>query len=205
MEMPGERGKHAWRDDILARRNRLPTAQHDAEALALAETITTVLSGRVGSGRAPVVAAYVPVRGEPGDLRMLDALIRAGAEVLLPVTGEPGALSWAAYTGAAHLVRRRFGLREPDGPVLPPAALAGAGVVLIPALAVDRRGVRLGRGAGYYDRSLDLAAPGARLIAVVRDAELVPVLPEEPHDHRVGWALTPAAGLTRLAAAGGHS
>ncbi|MFC3960482.1 5-formyltetrahydrofolate cyclo-ligase [Nocardia jiangsuensis] len=204
MEMPGERGKHAWRDDILTHRNQLSTADHDAEALALAETITTVLSAPVGPGPA-TVAAYVPVRGEPGDLRMLDALAGTGATVLLPVTGEPGPLSWAVYTGAEHLVRRRFGLREPDGPVLPPAVLAGAGVILVPALAVDRRGVRLGRGAGYYDRSLDLADPAARLIAVVRDEELVPVLPEEPHDRRMGWALTPNAGFTPLGATGGPS
>ena len=45
--------------------------------------------------------------------------------------------------------------------------------MLVPALAVDRRGVRLGRGAGFYDRSLPLAAPAARLVAVVRDDELV--------------------------------
>ncbi|WP_067653607.1 5-formyltetrahydrofolate cyclo-ligase [Nocardia harenae] len=204
MEMPGERGKHAWRNDILTRRNQLSTADHDAEAQALAETIATVLSGPVGAGAA-TVAAYVPVRGEPGDLRMLDALTGAGATVLLPVTGELGPLSWAVYTGAEHLVRRRFGLREPDGHVLPPATLGRADVILVPALAVDRRGVRLGRGAGYYDRSLELAAPAARLIAVVRDEELVPVLPEEPHDRRVGWALTPSAGSIPLGAAEGPS
>lgn len=202
MEMPGERGKHAWRDHILTRRNLLATTRHDAETLALAETITTVLSAPVGP-RAARVAAYVPVRGEPGDLRMLDALTGAGAAVLLPVTGEPGPLSWAEYTGAEHLVRRRFGLREPDGRVLPPTALGGADVILVPALAVDRRGVRLGRGAGYYDRTLDFAAPDARLIAVVRDEELVPLLPEDPHDRRVGWALTPEAGLVPLGGAGG--
>ncbi|WP_307846232.1 5-formyltetrahydrofolate cyclo-ligase, partial [Rhodococcus sp. CX] len=67
-----------------------------------------------------------------------------------------------------------------------------------PALAVDRRGVRLGRGAGFYDRTLHLADPSARLIAVVRDEELVDELPEDPHDIRMTHALTPSGGLTAL-------
>jgi 5-formyltetrahydrofolate cyclo-ligase len=58
--------------------------------------------------------------------------------------------------------------------------------------------VRLGRGAGFYDRSLGLAASDARLITVVRDEELVSELPEDPHDVRMGWALTPGSGLVPL-------
>jgi len=63
-----------------------------------------------------------------------------------------------------------------------------------------RRGVRvrLGRGAGFYDRSLPLAAPTARLVAVVRDDELVDRLPAEPHDVRMTHALTPNGGLVAL-------
>ncbi|MGW4356722.1 5-formyltetrahydrofolate cyclo-ligase, partial [Nocardia sp. NPDC004582] len=143
------------------------------------------------------VCAYVPVGAEPGSLALLDALRAAGARVLLPVTGEPGPLTWAEYTGPGGLRRGRFGLREPDGdPVTD--GISAASTILVPALAVDRRGVRLGRGAGYYDRSLNAARADARLIAVVRDDELVDRLPEEPHDHRMGWALTPFGGLHRL-------
>ena len=76
----------------------------------------------------------------------------------------------------------RFGLREPAATVAPADAIATATLVVVPALAVDRRGVRLGRGAGFYDRSLLLAAPTALLVAVVRDDELLPIIPGEPHD-----------------------
>lgn len=55
-------------------------------------------------------------------------------------------------------------------------------MVFVPALAIDRRGARLGRGRGFYDRSLPGRDPHARLIAVVRDDELVRELPAEPHD-----------------------
>src|SRR4029077_10013888 len=74
----------------------------------------------------------------------------------------------------------------------------GAPGGLWPALAVDGAGVRLGRGAGFYDRSLPLAAPTARLVAVVRDDELVDRLPAEPHEVRMTHALTPNGGLVAL-------
>ena len=70
--------------------------------------------------------------------------------------------------------------------------------VLVPALAVDRHGVRLGRGAGFYDRSLGFRDPAARLIAVVRDEELVDELPVEAHDIAMTHALTPGHGLVSL-------
>ncbi|MEU1208276.1 5-formyltetrahydrofolate cyclo-ligase [Nocardia sp. NPDC005825] len=188
--MTDERDKTAWRAEILARRTALPAEVREREAAALA----AAAGGLADSGW---VCAYVPVGGEPGSVALLDTLRAAGARVLLPVTGEPGPLAWAEYTGPDGLRRGRFGLREPDGdPVTD--GISTASTILVPALAVDRRGVRLGRGAGYYDRSLNAARADARLIAVVRDDELVDRLPEEPHDHRMGWALTPFGGLRRL-------
>ncbi|PFW99849.1 5-formyltetrahydrofolate cyclo-ligase [Nocardia farcinica] len=191
MEMPGERDKHAWRREILARRSALSAAEHAAEAAALARSVRALAVGEW-------VCAYVPVRGEPGSTALLEELRAAGARILLPVTGAPGALDWAEYTGVAGLRAARFGLLEPAGPVLGAEVVARAEVILVPALAVDRRGVRLGRGAGYYDRTLGSARPGARLVAVVRDEEFVDRLPEEAHDLRVGWVLTPGGGLRAL-------
>jgi 5-formyltetrahydrofolate cyclo-ligase len=63
---------------------------------------------------------------------------------------------------------------------------------------VDRDGVRLGRGAGFYDRSLPLADPAAQLVAVVRDDELLDRIPADPHDVRMTHALTPQRGLIAL-------
>ncbi|MEC3951795.1 5-formyltetrahydrofolate cyclo-ligase [Nocardia sp. CDC153] len=186
----GERDKQSWRAEILAARKALTAEVREREAAALA-------AGVAALGVDGWVCAYVPVGGEPGSLAMLDALRAAGARVLLPLTGEPGPLAWAEYTGPEGLRRGRFGLREPEGP---PVAngIAMAATILVPALAVDERGVRLGRGAGYYDRSLSACRADARLVAVVRDDELVARLPEEPHDHRMGWVLTPFGGLRRL-------
>jgi 5-formyltetrahydrofolate cyclo-ligase len=146
-----------------------------------------------------VVCAYVPFGDEPGSLAMLDALRTAGARVLVPVIGPAGEpLRWAAYRGASSLSPGRFGIPTPTDAPEPTEAMTAAGMVLVPALAVDRTGVRLGRGAGHYDRTLPHAGSDARLVAVVRDDELVERLPAEPHDVRLGWALTPGHGLVRL-------
>ena len=149
-----------------------------------------------------VVAAYAPLPAEPGFPDLADAVVAICGTVLLPIArpssdGIPLPLQWSAYRSGA-LVAAPYRLFEPPPPWLPPSALGSVGTILVPALAVDRHGVRLGRGAGFYDRSLGFRDPAARLIAVVRDDELVNELPVEPHDVAMTHALTPAGGLITL-------
>jgi 5-formyltetrahydrofolate cyclo-ligase len=188
--------KTELRAEILLTRRTLAPELHDAEAHALCGHLPALIDA------GETVCAYVPVGSEPGSVELLDSLLRRGVRVLLPVArhdeaGLPVALQWGDYRPGG-LVQARFGLREPAEPWLPADAIAAATVVLVPALAVDRSGVRLGRGAGFYDRSLPLAAPTARLVAVVRDDELVDRLPAEPHDVRMTHAVTPNGGLVTL-------
>lgn len=177
----------------LAARRAVPESVRRQEAQQLAGH----LAAAVGDAR--TVCAYVPVGSEPGSAELVDRLSELCEDVLLPVTaaGEDQPLSWGRYVRGA-LVPARFGLQEPPGPWLPPAAIAQADLVLVPALAVDRAGVRLGRGGGFYDRSLALCATGTPLVAVVRDDEVLDELPHDPHDVPVTHALTPRAGLVRL-------
>ncbi|MEV0265003.1 5-formyltetrahydrofolate cyclo-ligase [Streptomyces sp. NPDC050617] len=152
--------------------------------------------------RARTVAAYVSVGGEPGTRPLLDALRERGVRVLLPVLLPDNDLDWAEYAGADRLVRAGRGLLEPDGGRLGPGAVTGADAVLLPGLAVDGRGMRLGRGGGSYDRVLArLARAGAdpALVVLVYDDEVVARVPEEPHDHLVHAAVTPSA-VRRFAA-----
>ncbi|MGH3518233.1 MAG: 5-formyltetrahydrofolate cyclo-ligase [Haloechinothrix sp.] len=188
--------KTEWRARVLAERATVAVGVHLAEARALAKWAGSLSWARAGR----TVCCYLPFGSEPGSLGVLDALTGAGARVLLPVVPTArGPLEWAAYTGPSALVSGRLpGLLEPSGPLLDPATLADAALVLVPALAVDNTGVRLGRGAGYYDRSLPLASPEAELVAVVRDTELVPKLPAEEHDVRMTGVITPGNGLVRL-------
>lgn len=187
--------KSELRAALLGARRGVPPHEHDAEAHALVRHLPALVTG------AETVCAYVPVRYEPGSIELIDALHRR-LRVLLPVarsdaTGNPQPLQWGEYR-PGELIEARFGLREPAEPWLGTDAVAQASVILVPALAVDRGGVRLGRGAGFYDRSLPLADPAARMVAVVRDDELVDLLPAEPHDVRMTHALTPRGGPVAL-------
>jgi 5-formyltetrahydrofolate cyclo-ligase len=184
------------RAQILAARRALAPELHDAEAHALCSHLPGLVAG------SDTVCAYVPVGSEPGSSELIDSLLRLGVRVLLPVArhdaaGIPMPLQWGQYR-PGELVEARFGLLEPAEPWLPAEAVAAAAVVLVPALAVDHNGIRLGRGAGFYDRTLVLTDPAARLVAVVRDDELVDKLPAEPHDVRMTHALTPLRGLVFL-------
>jgi 5-formyltetrahydrofolate cyclo-ligase len=189
------KGKAELRSKILAARRALSAQSRAEEADRLAGYAATLVAG------VPTTCAYVPMGTEPGSLALLSALRAANTRVLLPLTGARGTpLDWAEFTDADGLHAAGYGLREPTGTPLGPTAITAAGVVLLPALAVDRVGNRLGRGAGFYDISLGLVEPGTRLVAVVRESEVLAQLPHEPHDIPVGWALTPA-GLIRLGAA----
>ncbi|GAA0817317.1 5-formyltetrahydrofolate cyclo-ligase [Spirilliplanes yamanashiensis] len=142
-----------------------------------------------------VVAAYVPMPGEPGgtDLpHVLRAALPAGSRLLLPVLLPDNDLDWAEYTGTVR--PGRLGLREPDSPRLGVDAVAAADLVLVPALAIDNRGIRLGRGGGSYDRALARLDP-ARTIALLHDGELLPEVPAAAHDRPVGAVVTPSGGL----------
>lgn len=188
--------KSEWRRLLRSRRSSVPDETREREARALTEAFASLPMLRPGDS----VCCYVPFGPEPGSLDMLDALIGAGARVLLPIVpAERGPLEWAIYDGPASLAPGPLpGLLEPAGTKLGPEAIGQARVVLAPAVGVDERAVRLGRGAGYYDRSLPMTAPGTDLIAIVRDDELVAELPAEPHDVRMTAALTPGVGLVPL-------
>jgi 5-formyltetrahydrofolate cyclo-ligase len=191
--------KAALRERLQAARRRVADDVRATEARMLGEHLELVVSS--GS----TICAYVPVGDEPGSIEMLDVLLRRAGRVLLPVARttwigeaeEPLPLRWGEYR-LGGLAQGRWGLLEPLEPWLPVSALAEAALVLVPALAVDRRGVRLGRGRGFYDRSLAHRDPRARLMAVVRDEELLDELPADPHDVPMTHALTPLGGVVEL-------
>jgi 5-formyltetrahydrofolate cyclo-ligase len=181
------------REQHLARRTQRPGRERDAAAASVAAALLRGLTG------VRAFAAYVPEDDEPGHGRIPAVFTQLGARVLLPVVLPVGReLAWAVDTG--RLAPGRCGLLEPVGPRLGPTAIGTADVVVLPALGVDRRGVRLGRGGGYYDRALQHVRPGAVLVAVVFDDELLDELPAEPHDRLVTAVITPSGGWQALPA-----
>ena len=181
-----EAAKLALRDQLVTARGRLPLA-------VLAERAREVSDRLLATeevGRAATVAAYVSVGREPGTGVLIDALAAAGKRVILPLLQPDNDLDWAVYAGPESLAPARRGLLEPLGPALGPDAIATADVVIVPGLAADRTGLRLGRGGGSYDRALGRVPVGTFTCVVLNDEELLDQVPAAPHDRGVGAAVT---------------
>ncbi|HEY0485283.1 MAG TPA: 5-formyltetrahydrofolate cyclo-ligase [Mycobacteriales bacterium] len=193
-EPDAEAAKRFLRQEMLARRRARPEADRAAADAALLDVLLEELHAALPGqppGTPPVlVAAYVPVGTEPGGPGLPGALRAAGYAVLLPVLQPDGDLDWALHTG--DLVPGPRGLLEPAGPRHGPGAVRDAAAVVVPAVAVDRRGVRLGRGGGSYDRALARVPPPGRVVALLYDGEVLDTVPAEPHDRRVTTVVTPA-------------
>ncbi|MGW0995433.1 5-formyltetrahydrofolate cyclo-ligase [Streptomyces sp. NPDC002520] len=189
-----------WRREFLAVRNRLTEDVVRATGDALAERALELPE----LARARTVAAYVSVGTEPGTLALLEALRARGVRVLLPALLPDNDLDWGEYTGPDSLARVRHGgkmaLLEPSGARLGPDAVNGADVVLLPGLAVDALGMRLGRGGGSYDRvlaRLERVRARPALVVLLYDTEVVARVPAEAHDRPVHAVVTPS-GVRRF-------
>ncbi|MFJ8790077.1 5-formyltetrahydrofolate cyclo-ligase [Streptomyces sp. NPDC102462] len=200
---PAEPDKRTLRRELLAVRNRLTADDVRVAGAALAERALELPE----LARARTVAAYVSVGGEPGTPALLDALRARGVRVLLPALLPDHDLDWGAYAGEGSLARVRHGGRmelfEPAGDRLGPDAVTRADVVLLPGLAVDARGTRLGRGGGSYDRvlaRLERADAHPALVVLLYDTEVVERVPAQPHDRPVQAVVTPS-GVRRFTAA----
>ncbi|MGK5445573.1 5-formyltetrahydrofolate cyclo-ligase [Micromonospora sp. URMC 105] len=192
--------KRETRVALLARRRAL-TAPQRAEAAARVRAELVDLVRRLRPRR---MTGYVPVGSEPGGPELPEALRAAlppEAELLLPVLRDDLDLDWAAYDGPGSLVAAGRGMREPDGPRLGRSAIGEADLVVVPALAVDHRGLRLGRGGGSYDRALARVAGTVLTVALLHDGELVEALPAQSHDRPVRAVVTPSGGLRTLTGA----
>ena len=145
---------------------------------------------------AKTITAYWGVDQEPAPQSIFTQLRDRGVRILLPIVNSDWSLDWGIFEGEQSLVKRR-GLWEPRQS-LGRNAIAEAEVVITPGLRVDRRGVRLGQGAGCYDRALAIASPEAWVVVLLHDGEISDdELPEEPHDRRVS-AVTTSSGITRF-------
>jgi 5-formyltetrahydrofolate cyclo-ligase len=133
------------------------------------------------------VACYASLPQEPATGGVIAEWHRRGVRVLVPLLRrEP---DWALHTGDYRPSWR--GIPEPVGPRLGAAALVEARLIVVPGLAGTPDGRRLGTGGGWYDRALGHAAPGAVVVLLLGDDEVVADLPTEAWDRRVDLILTP--------------
>jgi len=185
--------KLALRDQLVTARGRVPLPVLSDHARAVAEHLMAAPELR----RAATVAAYVSVGREPGTGPLLAALAEAGKRVILPLLQPDDDLDWAVYRGPDSLVRARRGLLEPVGTPLGPYAIGTADCVIVPGLAVDRTGLRLGRGGGSYDRALGRVPVGTFTCVVLQASEVRDEVPADAHDRRVTAVVT-EDGVTRF-------
>jgi 5-formyltetrahydrofolate cyclo-ligase len=186
--------KAALRRRLMADRALLTPEQRAAGGRALRDAILELPQVQM----AGTIAAYYSLASEPDTHGLVYALWKRGGYVLLPLLRPDADLDWASYEGPDSLRPGPRGLAEPGEPPRGLDAVARADLVLVPALAVDRSGVRLGRGGGSYDRALARVGPEVPTIALVYDGELLDQVPADGHDQRVRLVARPSAGITRL-------
>jgi 5-formyltetrahydrofolate cyclo-ligase len=112
------------------------------------------------------------------------------------VSREDGLLDWAVANNTRDENTGLHGMPEPTGELLGPIAINSVDLIIVPASAVDRRGVRMGWGMGYYDKTLGSMERRPPVYALVYDEEVVDELPREIHDQPVTGVVTPAAITT---------
>src|ERR1700722_9683435 len=196
-ELPSELAarKAELRLRVLGARRRLIPAERALAGRQLRDAILEDPQAQM----AGVVAAYVSVGSEPDTRALIFALWKRGTYVLLPLLRPDQALDWASYEGPDSLVEGPRGLVEPTEPPRGVEAITSADLVLVPALAADRVGNRLGRGGGSYDRALARVGPAVPTIALLYEDELMDDIPAGPQDQRIRAVAQPAEGIIRLA------
>ncbi|HTL42104.1 MAG TPA: 5-formyltetrahydrofolate cyclo-ligase [Pseudolysinimonas sp.] len=185
-----ESEKRALRAEIRERR-RIRTS---TERAAAASAITQHLVDLATDLHVRSVSAYLSMTDEPGTRDFVRWACDNDIRVLLPVSREDGLLDWAPYDGAGEEVDF-LGLPTPTSELLGPIAINDVDLIVIPAAAVDRTGMRMGWGRGYFDKTLGSMERCPPVYAVIFDDELVDEVPRERHDQPVNGVVTPS-GIT---------
>ncbi len=173
------------REQALLHRDRIRPEDEDIEAAS--SVLETAISIKAGQ----IVAAYWPI-GKEFDVRyIIDDLLKKGVTIALPVTNnESRVMQFSKWDGKSDLVKAGHGTFVP--PVLD---VIEPNIVLVPLLAFDRKGNRLGRGGGYYDATLEALRAKRNILAIGVGYAAQAVLfnlPIEEHDQRLDMVITPA-------------
>ena len=176
--------KDELRAVALARRDALDAEQRAGAAVAIA-----VRMPQLNITSSTVVAGYAPIRTEIDPVPLMQSLARHGAALAMPAISRPdAALAFRAWKQGEALVPGAFGISEPSAT----AAEVVPDIVLVPLVAFDRAGHRIGYGAGYYDRTLEALRRHKTLVAIglAFTVQEIPQVPALPHDVRLDYVLT---------------
>jgi 5-formyltetrahydrofolate cyclo-ligase len=189
---PVDSQKRALRAELRERRRSRTSTQRDHDRQAIAahlRELTARLSART-------VSVYLSLPDEPPTREYVRWAHERGIRVLLPVSREDGLLDWAPYDGQEE-EEDAIGMPAPTTELLGPIAINDVDLILVPAASVDRTGMRMGWGRGYFDKTLGSMERCPPVYAVIFDDELVDSVPRERHDMPVDGVVTPS-GITDL-------
>ncbi|MFC6317951.1 5-formyltetrahydrofolate cyclo-ligase [Corynebacterium gerontici] len=155
------------------------------------DAIRKNISTLIRNLRAKRVAVYAADADEPGGVGLADYVLSLHCEVWLPVSLPQGVLEWGQFTGPESLTGKRYGIPEPAQPHYTSALLSELDLVFVPALAATARGIRLGKGGGYYDRALEHCHTPTALLLFEHEANQTIVT--HPHDAACDWTITPGS------------
>jgi 5-formyltetrahydrofolate cyclo-ligase len=176
--------KASLRAEALRRRDALaPAARRAAIETIVARALPVELQSR------QIVSGYMPIKSEINPIPLMRRYEEAGARLALPaILGRGKALSLRAWSAGERLVSGEWGIREPDAK----AQELEPDIMIVPLAAFDRRGSRIGYGAGYYDRTINDLRERKPIVAVglAFAAQEVDEIPTLPHDARLDLVLT---------------
>jgi 5-formyltetrahydrofolate cyclo-ligase len=178
---------------LLARRDALTAAERAAANAVICDAANAVLASQASRGAA--VALYA-AKGSEVDTARVDACARAGGLVVVypRVIENVRTLEFHAAT-LDDLVPAAFGLREPRRDA-PQVELTDIAVFVVPGLAFDRAGGRIGWGRGHYDATFAAASPSALRMGLAYDCQLVDEVAREAHDEALHIIITEVATYT---------
>jgi 5-formyltetrahydrofolate cyclo-ligase len=187
-----DQAKRALRADLRERRQMMSEGAREQAA----EGIRVQLDELVERLGARSISCFLSTPAEPGTREFVDAAVRRGIRVLLPITRADGLLDWAVAEAGGDITEGLLGMPEPVGEVLGPIAVNDVDLLLVPAAAVDQSGMRLGWGRGYFDKTIGSMENCPPVYAVVFDSELLDEVPRDVHDQPVTGIVTPTRTLT---------
>jgi 5-formyltetrahydrofolate cyclo-ligase len=184
--------KRALRAELRERRQMMSQSARDAAA----DGIRIQLDALVERLGARSISCFLSIPSEPGTREFVSGAVARGIRVLLPITRKDGLLDWIVATPDGDITEGMFGLPEPVGEVLGPIAVNDVDLLVIPAAAIDRRGMRLGWGRGFFDKTIGSMERCPPVYAVVFDSEVLDEVPSDRHDQPVTGVVTPTQTLT---------
>jgi 5-formyltetrahydrofolate cyclo-ligase len=183
--------KRALRAELRERRQLLSEPAREAAAAGIHQQLDALVN-ELG---VTSMSCFLSTVSEPGTREFVDAAVRRGIRVLLPITRADGLLDWTVATADLDIADGLFGQPEPAGELLGPIAVNDVDLLAIPAAAVDRSGMRLGWGRGFFDKTIGSMEGCPPVYAVIYDSELVDEVPSDLHDQRVTGVVTPTRTL----------